>query len=372
MLSRLLAVSATLFLSTASVSASTNNLDAILARSMDGTHTPALAMLEMHDGKITGEAVHGVRRNDRPDPATVTDVWATGSDCKPMTAALIARLVDRGVLSWDAPLSKMLPELADAMRPEYRKVTLIQLLSHHAGLPHDTSDTAFFASFFTDTRPLPQQRLAYIGKALKEAPAVAPGSAFSYSNTGFIVAAAIAERATGSSYEELMQREIFKPLGMTSARFAATHDGQPLGHRHGKPATAAYLTADDGNPLMLAPAGGELHLSLRDWAKFCLDQMAGFQGHGKLLTPASYHLMQTNRSDDQSAVGWGVQDSIGGRKGPVLVHAGSDGNWYAVVALFPKTGNGVMVAANAADDMDGDKAVKAAVGALLPDLSPAK
>jgi hypothetical protein len=82
--------------------------------------------------------------------------------------------------------------------------------------------------------------------------------------------------------------------------------------------------------------------------------------------------MQTNRSDAHSAVGWGVQDSVGGRKGPVLLHAGSDGNWYAVVALFPQTGNGALVAANAADDMGGDKAVKAAFGALLPDLSAAK
>ncbi|GAA0707415.1 serine hydrolase domain-containing protein [Dokdonella soli] len=370
--SRLLAASAAFLLFAALTLASASDLDAVLAKAMDGTQTPALAVLEMRDGKIAQEAVRGVRRNDRFDLAKISDVWATGSDGKPMTAALIAKLVDRGVLSWNTPLSKMLPDLAETMRPEYRTVTLIQLLSHRSGLPQDTSDLAFFATFFTDARSLPQQRLAYISRALTEAPAVAPDSAFSYSNTGFIVAAVIAERATRSSYEDLMRREVFQPLGMASAKFAATHDGQPRGHRAGKPVTAAYVKADDGNPLMFAPAGGELHLSLRDWAQFCLDQMAGAQGHGKLLTAASYHLMQTDPHGGNAAVGWGVQDAIGGRKGPVLLHLGSDANWYAVVVLFPKSGTGALVAANAADDMGGDKAVTAALGALLPNLSPAK
>ena len=65
-------------------------------------------------------------------------------------------------------------------------------------------------------------------------------------------------------------------------------------------------------------------------------------------------------------MGWGVQGTIAGRKGPVLVHSGSDGNWYAAVVLFPETGQGVLVAANAGPDMGGDMAVMAALLALLP------
>lgn len=68
------------------------------------------------------------------------DVWLIGSDGKPMTATLIAKLVDRGKLSWTTQLSEMLPMLAKDMRAEYRTVTLLELLSHRAGLPHDVSD----------------------------------------------------------------------------------------------------------------------------------------------------------------------------------------------------------------------------------------
>ena len=366
---RSFALFAALLLCAAASTAQTSagDLEPLLAAAMDGTKTPALAVLAMRDGKIAEEAVRGVRRNDRPDLAQIDDAWLIGSDGKPMTAALIAKLVDRGMLSWTAPLSKMLPELAKSMRPEYRSVTLVQLLSHRSGLAHDTSDLKFIATFYTDARSLPRQRLAYIARALKEPPAVPPGTAFSYSNTGFLIAAAIAERATGKSYEDLMRREVFQPLGVTSAGFGPTHDGQPIGHNNGKPVSKA----EDSNPMMFAPAGN-IHMSMNDWALFCLDQMAGYHGHGKLLKAATYKMMETPLPGTKNGLSWGIQDTIAGLKGPVLMHAGSDGNWNALVALFPETSNGALVATNSAEDMGGDKASMALLKALLPSLAPPK
>jgi len=354
-------------------SAQASTLDAALATALKGSHTPAVAALEIRDGKVVAEAARGLRRSDRAAKVQIGDVWATGSDGKPMTAAMIARLVDRGVLSWDTPLSAMLPEVAADMRPEYRNVTLVQLLSHRAGLPHDASDMDFIASFFHDARPLPAQRLAYLHRALAEPPETIPGQQFSYSNTGFVVAAAIAEHATGLSYETLMQQEVFTPLGMKSAQFAPTHDGEPIGHHNGKP-IGAIETAEDGNPLMLAPAGAELHLSLADWAKFCIDQLAGARGEGKLLSEKSYHLMQTPQGTDGNGggLGWGIQDSIAKHKGPVLLHAGSDGNWYAIVALFPGSNSGALIAANAGQDTGADTVTRAVFRAIVPELSPAQ
>ena len=158
-----------------------------------------------------------------------------------------------------------------------------------------------------------------------------------------------------------MRREVFEPLGMASVGFGVTHEGQPAGHVGGKPVS----NPDDSNPTMFAPAGN-MHMSMRDWARFCLDQLAGARGQGKLLKPASYQMLQSPVSSDSGGLGWGVQASLAGRKGPVLVHAGSDGNWYALVALFPATGLGVLAAANAGEAMGGDKAARAAVIGLLP------
>ena len=342
----------------------TSELTGTLVAAMRGTKTPAMGAIIFRDGRISASAVTGNRRADQATQVALDDSWIIGSTGKPQTVAMIARLVDRGILSWDAPLAKMLPALADKMRPEYRAVTLVQLLSHHAGLPENVDDPAFVQSFFTDKRPLKVQRLAYITRALRDAPIYARGADFGYSNTGFLIAAAVAERATGRSYEKLMSQEIFKPLRMTSAGFGATPPGQPSGHDEGKP-------VGPSNSDMFAPAGN-LHMSLGDWASFSLDQLAGIKGKGQLLSAASYRLMQTAQPNGPTGLDWGIQTSISGRQGPVLVHGGSDGNWFAYVVLFPRTGNGVLVIDNASAQMGGEAAAQAALKAILPMLAPPK
>lgn len=354
---------AALALLAAPAAASGADLGPVLVKAMEGTKVPAMAMLEMRHGQVTDEGVAGVRRNDRPGPARIGDNWHIGSDGKPMTATLIARLVDQGVLSWDAPLSQLLPELSAGMRPEYRSVSLRQMLSHRAGFDHDVKDTDFFMAFFADKRPLPAQRLAYVTRALSEAPVAPPGTKFSYSNTGFLLAAVVAEHATHRSYEALMRSELFAPLGMTGVVFGATREGQPQGHVNGAPAAVK-----DGNPDMFAPAGN-MNMSLGDWSRFCLDQMAGPRGQGRILKPETYRYMQTPVTPGESGIAWGVQDKAVGRKGPALVHGGSDGTWYALVVLYPESGDGMLVAANAGEEMGGDAATKAALSAVAPTLS---
>lgn len=341
-----------------------SNLKSTLITSMTGTQTPGMGAVVFRDGRIEALAVAGVRRTDRVDRVRPEDSWIIGSTGKPQTVAMVARLVERGVLSWDAPLSAMLPVVEARMRPEYRGVTLRQLLSHHAGLPENVGDANFIEGFLSDKRPLDIQRLDYVARALGEAPAYNPGSDFGYSNTGFLIAAVIAERTTGKSYEALMRQEVFKPLGMTSAGFGATPPGQPMGHDQGKP-------VGPSNAAMFAPAGN-LHMSLRDWARFCVDQLLGSKGHGRLLSRTSYKLMQTPQPNGPTGLDWGIQTSIAGRQGPVLVHGGSDGNWFAYVVLFPASGNGVLVIDNASAGMGGDAAANSALKAILPTLAPKK
>jgi CubicO group peptidase (beta-lactamase class C family) len=211
----------------AALRANAADADKVLAAAMSGTKVPAVGMLVIQHGHVAQVDVRGVKRIRGHDAVQISDVWHIGSDAKPMTATLIARLVDRGTLSWNAPLEKMLPGLAAKMRPEYRKVTLVQLLSHRSGLPHDYHDLKYFNAFFSDKRPPQQQRYDYIAHALTDKPVASPGTKFSYSNSGFVISAVIAERATGTPYETLMRREVFGPLGMKSAGFGVTPPAAP-------------------------------------------------------------------------------------------------------------------------------------------------
>ncbi len=368
MLFRSFAAIAAFTLAATASAAAPDSLDAILKTAMAGSKVPAIGAVILRDGKISEQAVRGVRRNDGKSAVSADDVWLIGSTGKVMTVAMIARLVERGVLAWDAPLEQMLPDLAPTMHPEYRKATLVQLLSHQSGLPRDIKDIAELDKYFTDPRSTSAQRQAYIAKALTDAPEAAPG--FNYSNTGFLIAAAVAEKATGKSYEALMQQEVFAPLGMRSVGFGNTGNGQNRGHQHGKP-MLKMTKADDGGPVMYAPAGF-LHMPLAAWAQFNLDQLAGSKGQGKLLAPASYQLMQTAQPGSPAGLDWGVQASIAGRQGPALVHQGSDGNWLAIVALFPEQGTGALVVANAGPDMGADQVLHKVFVKLFPALSPAQ
>lgn len=65
----------------------------------------------------------------------------------------------------------------------------------------------------------------------------------------------------------------------------------------------------------------------------------------------------------------GCSGHADGPQGPALTHAGSDGNWYALIALFPATGDGLLSVANAGEDMGGDKAAKGVLKPLLATVS---
>ncbi|MEQ1819466.1 MAG: serine hydrolase domain-containing protein [Terricaulis sp.] len=336
----------------------------VLQDAMAGKAVPGMAAVVIRDFRLETEYFAGVRALGSPTMIAPNDRWHIGSDGKAMTATLIAKLVEAGALSWERPLSEMLPDLSTNMQPAYRDVTLPDLLSHHGGLPENTSDMDFFATFYEDQSSPTEQRLRYITRCLSEAPIGPARAAPSYSNTGLLVAAACAERAMNRSFESLIVSEVFTPLDMASASFDQFGGpGEPMGHVDGRIADRPQ----DANPRMFAPAGA-MRFSMRDWAKFCIDQMKGEHGQGRVLTANSYRFLHTAQGASVDgagwALGWGAAPHPMHLRGPALTHSGSDGNWYALVCLFPETGNGVLVAANAAESMQGDAATLVALRAL--------
>ncbi len=96
-----------------------------------------------------------------------------------------------------------------------------------------------------------------------------------------------------------------------------------------------------------------MHMSVGDWARFAVDQMKGRRGEGKLLKASAYRFLHTPLEETGAAVGWGFEDKP---YGPLLIHTGSNGAWYAVTALAPDLLNAVVVATNADEDAGGASA----------------
>ncbi len=303
------------------------------------TGTPGMAAAWLAAGTAPVQLISGARSAGLPNAVLVNDKWHLGSITKSMTATMIARLVERRKLRWTSTVGQVLGKRIPGINPAYRDVTLLHLLSHHSGLPGNI-DLAEFGNF---TRPpmddARDERLRFATLALAMPPVAKPGEKMVYSNNGFIVAGLMAEQATGKSWEALMREQLFAPLGITSAGFgppgSAGLNDQPEGHTAAPDGQRTAIRLD--NPAALGPAG-LVHMSLADLLRY-------LEAHrtrpAAFLRTASWNKLHTPPYTNKYALGWFASDEGG------LWHNGSNGAWYAEIAVDRAKG---VVAAFAAND----------------------
>ena len=309
--------------------------------------------------------VVGVRKSGTGIPASLNDKWHLGSDTKAMTATLVGRLVEEGLLKWNTTVAEVFPDLASAFDPEMKDVTVLHFLSHRAALPANLSwwSTVRFKAGAGGT---PQtQRVQAMKEALSKKPEFRPGSKYRYSNLGYVIVGAIVEKVTGMSWEEAIQERVCKPLEMKTVGFGGTGTpgqiDQPWGHKDGGRPVAANGPAVD-NPPILGPAG-RVHCTIQDWAKFVSDQLRGARGEPALLKDSTYQVLHTPPFGGDYGLGWiVVKRDWGG--GTVLNHGGDNTMNHANVWIAPQRDFAVLVCIN----QGGDAAFKAsdeAAGALI-------
>jgi D-alanyl-D-alanine carboxypeptidase len=341
---------------------------------------PALGAAVITTEGIEALGACGTRRAGRQEPVTVEDRWHLGSCTKAMTATLVARLVERGRLRWTTTLGEALPDLKESMDPGWRGVTLEQLLTNRGGAPAGLDRDGLWGRLWRHVGTPTAARRAMAEGVLKYPPEYEPGSKMLYSNTNFALAGHVAETVTGVAWEDLMRREVFGPLGITSAGFGApgtagSDADQPRGHdRNGKPVEPGP-GAD--NPAAIGPAG-IVYMSLPDWGRFIAAHLRGASGEpvtdaeGKpYLAPESWTKLHTPPADGY-AMGWGVAARPWAKgqgpvaRGRVLTHSGSNTMWFCVTWLAPEKGFAVLVTTNTAAG-DAAKATDEAAWALIQD-----
>ena len=329
-------------------------LDQTLADVRAKDQLPAAAVMIQIDGRTVASSAQGLRAIGFPEAVTLRDRWHLGSDTKAITATMIGRLVDKGLLRFDDRLQDLLPGLSETMDPAYRMVTLRQLLSHTGGLPPltDDADLPEFKRIIATSKSVQAQRQAIASVYLAK-PLASPVGEFSYSNIGYIVAGAIAERRTGKSWEDLVRQEIFKPLGIRESGFGlpghAKKVDAPWGHREsdGKLVALSPNDPEGQDPPALGPAG-TIHMTLADWMRFAQDQLDGVHGRGRLVSAKTYRILHTPVSENY-ALGWGVK--LDGQGLPLLLtHSGSNGHWLADIRIMPKHDMIILFVSNAGND----------------------
>ncbi len=344
---------------------------------------PALAGVVMRGSELVAAGAVGIRAVGSPETVTIDDQFHLGSCTKSMTATMIARLVDQGTMRWDMTIGDVFPDERSRFHPAFTAVRLDQLLTNRGGVPGEVNPQLWaqlWKRHGTPTEQRMQLVQGLLGGVPPMEPVAEPGSKFVYSNSGFAIAGAMAERMTGEAWEALMQRMIFEPLSMSSAGFGAPGSkdmpnliDEPRGHRpversgEKSGANAARRGALEAvppgpladNPPAIGPAG-IVHASLPDWGKYIslhlLAEREDPESY-KLVSKESFvklHQAITGEGvavkpseTDGYAMGWGVSTRPWA-DGRVLTHNGSNTMWYCVVWIAPKKNFAVLVATNAA------------------------
>jgi CubicO group peptidase (beta-lactamase class C family) len=327
------------------------------------SHVPALSAAVVLRGNVIARGTVGVRA-EGGSPALDSDAWHIGSITKPITATLTARFVERDLLRFSSTLQELGADLFSATDRSYATVTVRSLLSHHSGvgtLPEEQGRELFRR----DARPLPEQRLSFAKLLLSHPPLAAPGGKHAYANGNYVITGVLLERLTRDSWEGLIAREVFAPLGLKSAGFGQPAAGDPskapVGHKFADGRARPVQSADNADiPAVMRPAGG-IHMTTEDLAMFGYRHAAGEFAADGYLTPETYRLLHADQGEE-AALGWFEQHWRGHR---VLSHTGSNGYWYAMLVVQPEKRLAIAVASNVDPEGGAEDAVHELISALM-------
>jgi len=324
---------------------------------------PALAAAIIIDGKIYATAAVGTRKAKTNNWVTVDDKFLIASCSKAFTATLGAVLIEKGYLDWNTTLKEAYPDIS--MRSEYENITLIQLLSHRAGLPewiyHFSSKNVtaqFIDNWWTDRDTPVKMRDEYLKETVEQNLADTPGESVFYSNSGYLMAGALLEKISGKPYEQLMAEEIFEPMTLHTAGFGPPVKSDPKNQPIGHSGLFRSPHAEDF-PEYMAPTA-VIHISINDWAKFILLHLGidtETEVHLDSKTLSILHSppdSATWRAGSEEkgygipslnyALGWYTLD-IDNKDG-LLWHPGGNSGFIAQVILDPDRKNAILVVTN--------------------------
>ncbi len=304
--------------------------------------------------RIGREVVAGSLTVTDTTPAREGQLWHVGSITKSMTATLVARLVERGLLSWDMKLGDAFGTIAPDMLPAYRERTLAHLMTGQTGMPTNLLPLDMVAQSGANSPK--EGRATWVAKAF----ALKPQTGMVYPNNGYVLAGALCEAITGKAYEDLMVEEVFKPLKLATAGFGPPGEGNPQGHRKallGGRLMAVGVGPGADNPASMAPAGG-VHISIPDLLVFGLAHSLGHQGQRRdYLKTETWQYLHTPPYAGNYAFGWVKRPD--GR----LWHNGSNTYWLAELSFDPEKPIAIAAAANRFDAGEALERVMAAASA---------
>ena len=297
------------------------------------TGSPSASIAIVKDGRIAYVKAYGDAKLSPRVPAAPEMRYSIGSNSKQFTSTGILMLAEEGKLSLDDPVSRFVPDLTRA-----GDVRVRQLLSHTSGY-QDYWPQDYVPPFMTQ----PVTAADILERWARKPLDFEPGTQYQYSNTGYVVAGVILEKASGEKLLPFLTARIFKPLqmnGVVNVDQDRLTESDPTGYLRyalGPPRPAPK----EGKGWLFA--AGELAMTAEDLAKWNVGML-----ERRLLKPASYKEMQTDvllRSGLAAGYGLGldVQKMAGHR---ALAHGGAVSGFTSQNVVFPDDGAAITVLTN--------------------------
>ena len=311
-------------------------VDSVFVR-YDRTDTPGCAVLVRRDGRTAYARGYGMASLELGVAITPQTVMDIGSTSKQFTAAAIWLLAQEGKLALDDELQRYLPELPRLAAP----VTLRQLLQHTSGW-RDYVDLLALGGAQDEEVTTAADALAALQR--QHSGNFAPGSWWTYSNTGFFLLGQVVERVSGTTMRSFLRDRIFAPLGMTHTDLFDDHARVFRGK------APSYGPGADGWRVLTAnweqTGDGAVQTSVEDLARWDANFDAPVVG-GRALMDS---LQQPGRLVDGTpltyAYGLFVDRYRGVRR---VYHGGGWAGYRAISMRLPDQRTAVYLTCNAAD-----------------------
>lgn len=313
------------------------------ADSIRATHQiPELSYAVVTGDKIIEIQVLGKHSINLPDTATLSDRFHLGSNTKALTAFVAAKCVEQGKLQWSSRLFDFFPEWKKDSKSDYQNITLQELLSHRAHIwPFQGFEDPEIPKFTGNKQ---QQREAFGKFVLTLTPAANDeNQEFRYSNAGYTLAALMLEKATGKTWEQLVEKILNKDLklnvGFSWPENLKHKDtwGHSMENNQlvAEPCTTSYH-------IDLTEPSGDLNAKLTDYLKFVQKNIQGLQGKDKYLKSETYQRLHDGTP--QYAMGWYNSHENGQS---FSTHSGTAGTYFTLVSIDRQKNIGYIIFTNA-------------------------
>lgn len=304
---------------------------------MERTGVPGVAIAIVHDDILIYAQGFGLREAGKPETVTPETVFQLASISKPVGSTVIASLVGQGVVGWDSKIAELDPSFALFDPAVTAELTIGDLYSHRSGLPGHIGDRLEDIGFSREEilHRLRHQPLAGTFRA-----------SYAYTNFGLTQAAVAAAKKAGQSWEDVSQKLLYEPLGMTStsSTFADFQSRENRASGHQK-IDGQWIHREQRQPEAQTPAGG-VSSSVLDMAKWMRLQLAGGLFEGKRIVDekalaTSHRPQMTTDTGGKYGYGWNV-----GTEGR-LSHSGAFALGAATfVLLAPAEKLGIIILTN--------------------------